>query len=134
MNTTPTKRRGPGGPGTSPVRDNAIRTHQEDRGHMLSRLFSAWRWLRRKLSRAAGWLRARIGPAVRLIRSRVSAAIGKDRGFGFWWLVLTAVIALAIGLIVAVLLSPVIGIVAALAVGIWMLVRRSRSQPSGTAA
>ena len=35
--------------------------------------------------------------------------------------------ALTFGLLVAVLLSPVIGIIAALVVGIWMLVKRSRS-------
>jgi hypothetical protein len=132
MNTATTKRRGPGRPGTSPVRDHAGRAREADR--MRSRLLLALRWLRRKLSRAAGWLRARIKPAARIIRSRVAAAIGKDRGFGFWWLMVTALIALAIGLIVAVLLSPVIGIAAAVAVGIWLLVRRSRAQPSRTAA
>ena len=58
------------------------------------------------------------------------ATIGKDRGFGFWWLAATAALALAVGLLVAVLLSPVIGIVAALVVGIWMLVRRNRSSHS----
>ena len=88
-------------------------------------------------SRAAGWVRARTGSPVRLARhlfrsarSLFMATIGKDRGFGFWWLVVTAVIALAVGLLVAALLSPVIGIVAALVVGIWMLVRRSRSAQS----
>jgi hypothetical protein len=78
------------------------------------------------LPRAVGWLRGKIGSPVRLIKS-VLAAIGNDRGFTFWWLVVTAAIALAIGLLVAALLSPVIGILAALAVGIWMLIRRSRS-------
>lgn len=106
----------------------------------------ALRWLRRRLSRAAGWvraqvrsrgarllpratrwLRAQIQPVARVIRSRLAATLGQDRGFGFWWLMTTVAIALAIGLVVAVLLSPVIGIVAAVAVGIWLLVRRSRS-------
>ena len=134
MNTATTKRRRPGRPGTSPVREAAGRARQEHGGHARSRLFLALRWLRRKLSRATGWLRAQIKLAVRLIESRLAAVSGEDRGFGFWWLVVTAAIALAVGLIVAVLLSPVIGIVAALAVGIWMLVRRSRTQPSRTAA
>jgi uncharacterized membrane protein len=58
------------------------------------------------------------------------ATIGKDRGFAFWWLVVTAAIALAIGLLVAALVSPVIGILAALGVGIWMLIRRNRSSQS----
>jgi NhaP-type Na+/H+ or K+/H+ antiporter len=42
----------------------------------------------------------------------------------------TVAIALAIGLLVAALLSPVIGILAALVVGIWMLIRRNRSSQS----
>jgi hypothetical protein len=58
------------------------------------------------------------------------ATIGEDRGFGFWWLMVTVAIALAIGLLVAVLLSPVIGILAALVVGIWILIRRNRSSQS----
>ena len=39
-------------------------------------------------------------------------------------------VALAVGLLIAVLLSPVIGLFAALIVGIWMLVRHSRSANS----
>ena len=110
------------------------------------------RWLRDKLSRAigwvraqiksparlvetllpgaAGWLRAQIKSPVHLIKSLFMATIGKDRGFGFWWLVAMVAIALAIGLLVTVLLSPVLGILAALIVGIWMLVSRSRSSQS----
>jgi hypothetical protein len=96
---------------------------QIDRGPERSRSFMPLRWLRGKLSSAAGWVRAEI-------KSLVMATIGKDRGFGFWWLVVTVAIALTIGLLVAVLVSPVIGILAALIVGIWMLVRRSRSSQS----
>ena len=62
------------------------------------------------------------------------ATIGKDRGFTFWWLAVTAAVAVAIGLLVAVLVSPVIGILTALAVGIWMLIRRARSSRPGEAA
>jgi hypothetical protein len=82
------------------------------------------------LTRAIAWLRRRIGRPVRLAKSLFMATIGKDRGFGFWWLVMMAAIAFAIGLLVTILLSPVIGIIAALIVGIWMLVRRSRSSQS----
>jgi hypothetical protein len=118
--------------------------------------FMPWRWLRGELSgivgrvrartrlwarsirallsRAAGWLRDKISSPVGLIKSLVRAAVGDDRGFGFWWLVVTAGIGLAIGLLVAVLVSPVIGILAALIVGIWMLVRRSRPPQSRKAA
>jgi hypothetical protein len=84
--------------------------------------------------RAVGWLRGKIKSPVRLVKSVFMATIGKDRGFGFWWLMVTAAIALTIGLLVAALLSPVIGILAALAVGIWMLIRRSRSSRSGKTA
>jgi hypothetical protein len=86
--------------------------------------------IRSLLPRAVGWLREKIGSPVRLIKSAVMATIGKDRGFAFWWLVVTAVIALAVGLLVAALVSPVIGILAALGVGIWMLIRRNRSSQS----
>ena len=86
--------------------------------------------IRSLLPRAAGWLRGKFGSPVRLIKSVFMATIGKDRGFAFWWLVVTAAIAVTIGLLVAALLSPVIGILAALAVGIWMLIRRSRSSRS----
>ena len=43
---------------------------------------------------------------------------------------ITIAIVLTIGLLVAALLSPVIGILAALIVGIWMLVRGGRSSQS----
>lgn len=110
------------------------------------------RWLRAKLSKAVGWVRARatasarsvksllsrpvdwlrdeIRSPVRLVKSLFMATIGKDRGFGFWWLVVTVAIALTIGLLVAALLSPVAGILAALIVGIWILIRRNRSSQS----
>ena len=88
------------------------------------------RSIRSLLTRAIAWLRRRIGHPVRLARSLFMATIGKDRGFGFWWLVVMAAIAVAIGVLVAVLLSPVLGIIAALIVAIGMLVRRSRSAQS----
>jgi hypothetical protein len=80
--------------------------------------------------RAAGWLRGKLGSAVRLVKSVVMATTGSDRGFAFWWLAVTAATALAVGLLVAALVSPVLGIVAALAAGIWMLIRRGRSSQS----
>ncbi len=102
-----------------------------------ARVRSWTRSVRATPSRAAHWVRARTGTPARLVRylfrsarSLFMATIGKDRGFGFWWLVATAALALAVGVLVAVLLSPVIGLVAALVVAIWMLVRRSRSAQS----
>jgi hypothetical protein len=96
-----------------------------------------FRWLRKAASNALRPLRAALRPLralinspVRLAKAIFMATIGRDRGFGFWWLVATIAIALIIGLIVAVVLSPVIGILAAIVVGIWMLVKRSGSSSS----
>ena len=152
MNTATTKTRNPAGPRTPSERDDVGRARKNDRSRKSSRLFMPLRWLRGKLSsavgwvraqirssarlirsllpRAVGWVRARIRSPARLIKSLFMATIGKDRGFGFWWLVVTVAIALIVGLLVAVLLSPVIGILAALIVGIWMLVRSRRSSQS----
>lgn len=103
---------------------------------------TAWlRPVRSLTSPAVHRVRAAVRSPVRLAKylfrfakSLVMAAIGEDRGFGFWWLVATVAIALAVGLLVAALLSPVIGILAALVVGIWMLIRRNRSSQSRKAA
>lgn len=139
-------------PSTSSVKDGEDLARKSDGGHKRPRSFSPLRWLRVKLSKAVGrvrarasasarsikslfsravdWLRDAVRSWVRLIKSVVMATIGKDRGFGFWWLVVTVAIALTIGLLVAALLSPVIGILAAVIVGIWMLIRRNRSPQS----
>jgi hypothetical protein len=151
MNTATTKTGTPSDPSTPSVRDDDSRA-QNDHGRKRSRLFMPLPWLRGKLSSAVGWVRTQISSSARLIRSLLPRAvgwtraqiksparlikslfmttIGKDRGFGFWWLVVTVAISLSIGLLVAALLSPVIGILVALIVGIWMLVSRSRSTQS----
>lgn len=116
--------RSPAGPSTPPVKDDEGRARKQDRGRKRSRLFMPLRWLRGKLSGAVGWVRAEIKS---LFMATIGKDRGKDRGFGFWWLVVTVAISLTVGLLVAVLVSPVIGILAALIVGIWMLVRRTRS-------
>lgn len=140
----------------SSVKDGEDLARKKDRTRRRPRLWKPLRRLRDGLSRAAGWVRDRarasaraikylltravgwvrdkIRSAARRIKSLFLATIGEDRGFGSWWLVVTAAVALAIGLLVAVLLSPIIGILAALVVGIWMLVRRSRSSQSRQAA
>jgi hypothetical protein len=51
---------------------------------------------------------------------------GQERGFGFWWLVATLAIAVALGMVVALLLTPVAGLIALLVVAVWALVRRAR--------
>ena len=94
------------------------------------RVRTTLRSIRAALSRAAGRLSAQIKSGAHSVKTAFLATIGEDRGFGFWWLVVTAAITLAIGLLVAVLLSPVIGLLAALIVGIWMLVRGGRSSQS----
>lgn len=103
-------------------------------GRVRDRVRASARSVRSLVSRAADWLSGQAGSRARLIKTLFRAAIGEDRGFGFWWLVITVAIALAIGLLVAVLLSPVIGILAALIAGIWMLVRGGRSSESRQAA
>jgi hypothetical protein len=152
MNTATTKTRNPADPRTLSERDDVGRARKNDRSRKSSRWFMPLRWLRGKLSSAVGWVRAQIKPSARLIRSLLPravgwvraqirspvrlikslfmATIGKDRGFGFWWLVVTVAIALTVGLLVAVLLSPVIGLLAALIVGIWMLIRHRHSSQS----
>lgn len=79
-------------------------------------------WLRRKLSallrRMVAHLPAPVRWAVRLIAG--------EHGFGFWWLVATVAVAVALGLVVALLLTPVAGLLALLIVAIWALVRRHR--------
>jgi hypothetical protein len=107
-------------------------------------LFAPLRWFGRGLSALAGWLakglRAPLRPVARLLGLRWVAThlpaplrwLGRlfdpnaERGFGFWWLVATIGVAVALGLVVALLLSPVAGLIALLVVAIWALVRRRR--------
>jgi hypothetical protein len=56
-----------------------------------------------------------------------------QRGFLFWWLVITLVLALAIGLLLSIALAPITGIVALVGVGVWTLIEQGR-QPSGERA
>jgi hypothetical protein len=100
------------------------------------------RWLGRTLSGLARWVDRRLGAPLRRLMPRwvpkhVPAPLkwlgrlfapGRERGFGFWWLVATLAIAVALGMVVALLLSPVAGLIALLVVAIWALVRRSRSK------
>jgi hypothetical protein len=117
---------------------------RDESGGRGSGLLASLRWLRRKLSRLARWvaqrLRAPLRPVARLLMLRWVAkhvpaplrwlgrllAPGNERGFGFWWLVATLAVALALGMVVALLLTPVAGLIALLIVAIWALVRRRR--------
>jgi hypothetical protein len=96
----------------------------------VGRVRTVARSIRSSLARAVGWLTDQIKSQARLIKTLFLAAGGEDRGFRFWWLVVTVAIALAIGLLVAALLSPVIGLIAALIIGIWVVVRGGRSAGS----
>ena len=95
-----------------------------DGGHLLSEHAGQLKKVGAML--AAGWLSKRLpGPLGSVARWLISGASG-DRGFGFWWVAVTLGIALAIGALVALLISPVAGLIALLVVGIWMLVQHAR--------
>jgi hypothetical protein len=116
----------------------------DESGTRGSRLLAPLRWLGRKLWGLVRWvaepLRAPLGPVARLLMlgpvvRRLATPLKwlgrllvpeRERGFGFWWLVATIAIAVALGLVVAVLLSPVAGLIALLVVAIWALVRRRK--------
>lgn len=138
--TAPTRRR----PTTTPPRRRGAGHEVEAQGPGERSWWSrGLGWLRGAATAAAGWLSSVIKPLgaqlkplmrikspLRLAWSLFMATIGKDKGFGFWWLVVTLAIALVIGLLVTILLFPVIGLLSALIVGVWMLARRSGSSQS----
>jgi apolipoprotein N-acyltransferase len=69
------------------------------------------RWVARHLPAPLRWLGWLFAPDT-------------EHGFGFWWLVATVGVAAALGMVVALLLTPVAGLIAALIVATWALVRR----------
>ena len=90
--------------------------------------------LKERLVAGVRWLRERAAALLRKLRSPFAALPGAaagdpEAGFGARWLTVTLVVALALGLVLAALLSPVIGLLALLGVGIWALVRRTRGRP-----
>lgn len=58
----------------------------------------------------------------------ISSYLKGERGFGFWWQVVTLGLALAVGALVALLISPVAALIALLVVGIWMLVKGAHNK------
>jgi hypothetical protein len=101
----------------------------------------ALRRLQRKLKRALATPQARRIMAALLARRlpgplRVLVeGLGDvdQRGFLFWWLVVTLIVTLVIALLISIVLAPVTGLVALGAVGVWMLIRNDRrpaAQPS----
>ena len=81
------------------------------------------RWLREMFARGSRWLRRRLRFAPSWIRDALRG-LTSGRGFGFWWLVVTLLLALVVGLLVAALLTPVMGLLACLAVAVWFLIRK----------
>jgi hypothetical protein len=118
--------------------------HRDESGGRRPGLLAALRWLGRELSglvrRVAKRLRAPLLPIAQVLILRWVAAKlpaplrwlagllvpGRERGFGFWWLVATLGIAVALGLVVALLVTPVAGLIALLVVAIAALVHRHR--------
>jgi Flp pilus assembly protein TadB len=89
--------------------------------------------LRERLVAGARWLRERAAALLRKLRSPFAALLGastgdRDPSFGARWLRVTLVVALALGVVLAALLSPVVGLLALLGVGVWVLVRRTRGR------
>ena len=81
-------------------------------------------------ARGSRWLRRRLSFAPSSIRDAFRRWT-HGRGFGFWWLVVTLLLAGVVGLLVAALLTPVMGILACLAVAIWLLIRKSTGNSRG---
>jgi Flp pilus assembly protein TadB len=75
---------------------------------------------------AATMLAKRLPGPLRWLAKLFISGMEGDRGFGFWWLVVTLGVALAVGALVALLVLPVAALIALIAVGIWMLVRRTK--------
>jgi hypothetical protein len=82
------------------------------------------RWLREMFARGSRWLRRRLRFAPSWIREAFRR-LTTGRGFGFWWLVVTLLLAGIVGLLVAALLTPVMGLLAGLGVAVWFLIRKS---------
>ena len=129
----------------------ATRNQQHDESRTRrSGLLAPLRWLGRRLSGLVRWVAKRLWAPPRLIARLLALrsvarhlatplrwlgrllAPGRERGFGFWWLMATLAVAVALGMVVALLLSPAAGLIALLVVAIWALVRRRRKRESRT--
>jgi Flp pilus assembly protein TadB len=89
--------------------------------------------LRERLVAGARWLRERAAALLRKLRSPLAtllraAAGDREPSLGARWLMVTLIVALALGMVLAALLSPVVGVLALIGVGVWALVRRSRGR------
>jgi hypothetical protein len=82
------------------------------------------RWLREMFARGSRWLRRRLRFAPSSILDVLQRWTG-GRGFGYWWLVVTLLLAGVVGVLVAALLTPVMGILAGLAVAVGFLIAKA---------
>lgn len=138
--------------GTAPIRSappGRERQREAAPAHLgYSLLTELWRSLRMWLRRVQRKLRRALAtPQARRILTALLArrlpgplrvlveGLGDpdQRGFLFWWLVVTLVLTLAIALLLSIVLAPVAGIVALAGVGVWMLIRQGR-QPAAQRA
>jgi hypothetical protein len=96
----------------------------DDKGPLASlidALLSPLRWVSTKVKSALESLGKRL-------RSLIEGGIGGfGGGFGFWWIATTVLVAGFVGLLVAILVSPVAGILAFLIVGIGALLAGGES-------
>jgi hypothetical protein len=97
--------------------------HREP-GRRGSGLLAPLRWLGRRLSGLVRWVAKHLPAPVRWL-GRLFAP-GRERCFGFWWMVATLSVAVALAMVVALLLTPVAGLIALLVMAIWALGRRRR--------
>ena len=86
--------------------------------------------LKERLMAGARWLRKRAAALLRRLRWPFAALLGAaagdgERGFGARWLSVTLVVAIALGLVLAAVLSPVVGLLTLIGVGVWALMRRT---------
>jgi hypothetical protein len=88
------------------------------------------RRLKERLVAGVRWLRDRASALLRKLRSPFAAVLAAAAGdgepsFGARWLSVTLVVAIALGLVLAAVLSPVVGLLTLIGVGVWALMRRT---------
>jgi hypothetical protein len=89
---------------------------------VIDALLSPLRWVYSKVTSGLESLRTRLRT---LLKEGVG---GFGGGFGFWWMATTILLAGFVGLLVAILVSPVMGVVAFLVVAIGSLLAGSDSE------
>ena len=139
----PKTKAGAGQSGGAP-REHARRRDEAPAQHGNGLLNVLWRSLQMSLRRLERRLRRAIAtPQARKIMTALLArrlpgplrvlVQGLDdpdqRGFLFWWLVVTLVVTLVVAVLLSIALAPIVGILALAGVGVWMLIQQGR-QPA----